>query len=81
MALRLPDKLPYMSAMPCLFNYSTHDCDLAFAGRLTWRLDINSGKRLMIMAAVTDATLGCDLLVSVHDIRIFEECGMRLSTR
>jgi hypothetical protein len=39
------------------------------------------GKRLTIMAAVTDASLGCDLLVSVHDIRVLEECGMRLSVR
>uniref|UniRef100_A0A7S1XB68 Peptidase A2 domain-containing protein n=1 Tax=Tetraselmis chuii TaxID=63592 RepID=A0A7S1XB68_9CHLO len=39
------------------------------------------GKRLCVMAAVTDADLGCDVLMSVHDIRLFESDGYRLSTR
>lgn len=40
-----------------------------------------TGKKMCVMAGVTGADLGCDLLISVYDIRQFESDGYRLSTR
>ena len=40
-----------------------------------------AGKRMHIVAGLTDARLGCDLLISRREIAEFESDGYRLSAR
>lgn len=41
----------------------------------------DAGKRLHVVAGVTEASLGCDLLISRREIAEFESDGYRLSAR
>ena len=41
----------------------------------------HAGKRMHVVAGLTEARLGCDLLISRHEIAEFESDGYRLSAR